>query len=162
MTKVVLCRVDSRLIHGQVMTKWIQQSQADHIVIVSDSVSKDSFLLDIYKMSAPPGINIDCYSEEQAAKLWKEEAVKGSILLLLPDLKTLHRSYDNGICMNKVQVGGLGGGPDRKVVYQNITLDKENAEILHELHEKGVEIIFQTIQEDSPMSFQEAYNRFQK
>ena len=78
MTKVVLCRVDSRLIHGQVMTKWLQQSQADHIVIVSDSVSKDSFLLDIYKMSAPPGINIDCYSEEQAAKLWKEEAVKGA------------------------------------------------------------------------------------
>ena len=87
---------------------------------------------------------------------------EGSILLLLPDLKTLHRSYDNGICMNKVQVGGLGGGPDRKVVYQNITLDKEDAEILHELHEKGVEIIFQTIPEDSPMSFQEAYNRFQK
>ena len=47
-------------------------------------------------------------------------------------------------------------------MYQNITLDKEDAEILHELHEKGVEIIFQTIPEDSPMSFQEAYNRFQK
>lgn len=162
MTKIVLCRVDSRLIHGQVMTKWIQQSQADHIVIISDSVSKDLFLLDIYKMSAPPGINIDCFNEEQAASLWKADAMKGNILLLLPDLKTLHRSYCNGIHVNKVQIGGLGGGPDRKVVYQNITLDKRDADILNELHEKGVDIIFQTIPEDNPMSFKEAYSRFRK
>ena len=29
--------------------------------------------------------------------------------------------------VNKVQIGGLGGGPSRKVVYQNITLDDADA-----------------------------------
>ena len=28
MSKIVLTRVDSRLIHGQVVTKWLQQSGA--------------------------------------------------------------------------------------------------------------------------------------
>ena len=34
MGKIVLTRVDSRLIHGQVMTKWVNQVQANKIVIV--------------------------------------------------------------------------------------------------------------------------------
>ena len=113
-------------------------------------------------MSAPPGIDIDCYSEEKAAALWKEDALKGKILLLLPDLKVLHRSYQNGIQVEKVQVGGLGGGPDRKVIYQNITLDQQDAQILKELSDQGVKVIFQTIPEDTPMPFAEAYHRFTK
>ena len=31
MSKIVLTRVDSRLIHGQVVTKWLQQSGANEI-----------------------------------------------------------------------------------------------------------------------------------
>ena len=36
MGNIVLTRVDSRLIHGQVMTKWVNQVQANKIVVVSD------------------------------------------------------------------------------------------------------------------------------
>lgn len=160
MTNVVLCRIDSRLIHGQVMTKWIQQSQADHIVIISNSVAQDSFLLDIYKMSAPPGIVIDCYEEEMAAALWKQDVLTGKILLLLPDLKTLYRSFYQGISVQQIQIGGLGGGPQRKAIYKNITLDEEDVAVLKELDQKGVNITFQIIPEDSPLSFADAYHRF--
>ena len=47
-------------------------------------------------------------------------------------------------------VGGLGGGPERKVVFQNITLDDADAEILEYLAGDGMDIIFQTIPEDAP------------
>ena len=36
MAEIVLCRVDSRLVHGQVMTKWVRQADANEIIIVSD------------------------------------------------------------------------------------------------------------------------------
>lgn len=162
MTNVVLCRVDSRLIHGQVMTKWIQQAQANRIVIISDTVSKDLFLLDIYKMSAPPGIEIDCYSEVDAVKKWDEDTIKGKVLLLLPDLKTVDSITKAGISIAKIQIGGLGGGPKRKVIYQNITLDDEDVQVLQSLDQKGVEIIFQTIPEDTPLRFADAYAKFIK
>lgn len=162
MTNVVLCRVDSRLIHGQVMTKWIQQAQANRIVIISDSVSKDLFLLDIYKMSAPPGIEIDCYSEEDAVKKWIEDEISGKVLLLFPDLKTVHNVLEAGIKVDKIQIGGLGGGPNRKVIYQNITLDDVDVEILKGFDDKGVEIIFQTIPEDTPLKFADAYAKFKR
>ena len=43
MAEIVLCRIDSRLIHGQVMTKWVNQSQANKIVVVSDELANDKF-----------------------------------------------------------------------------------------------------------------------
>lgn len=41
MTKIVLARVDDRLIHGQVMTAWIQYTGGNHIVIVDDVTAQD-------------------------------------------------------------------------------------------------------------------------
>ncbi len=51
---IVLCRVDSRLIHGQVVTKWVKQAQANRIVVVSEELEKDEFMRSVYLMAAPP------------------------------------------------------------------------------------------------------------
>ncbi|MFT4004432.1 MAG: PTS sugar transporter subunit IIB [Lacrimispora sp.] len=151
MAEIVLCRIDSRLIHGQVMTKWVNQSQANKIVVVSDSLAADEFMLEIYLMAAPPGIKVECYSKADAIENWKEKQFgSGRVLLLLPDLESMKEVYDGGICVTDVQVGGLGGAPNRKVVFQNITLDDADVETLLSLKEKGVKIIFQTIPEDVP------------
>ena len=160
MPDLTLCRVDSRLIHGQVMTKWVQQSAATNIVIISHAVAKDSFLMEIYKMSAPPGIDITCCNEADAAARWSEDSLIGKILLLLPDLKTLQRAVQNKITIPRVQIGGLGGGPNRKNVYKNITLDEADMQILKELHAKGIEITFQIIPEDHPVRFEEIEQRY--
>ncbi|MET1239102.1 PTS sugar transporter subunit IIB, partial [Enterococcus faecalis] len=58
MSKIVLTRVDSRLIHGQVVTKWLQQSGANEILVVSDELEQDEFLQSIYLMAAPPGVSV--------------------------------------------------------------------------------------------------------
>lgn len=44
MANIVLCRIDSRLIHGQVVTKWVGQSQANRIAVVSDELNADPFM----------------------------------------------------------------------------------------------------------------------
>ena len=163
MAEIVLCRVDSRLVHGQVMTKWVRQADANEIIIVSDTVSKDQFLLEIYKMSAPPGVEILCYGAEETVERWKEGTLlKGRVLLLFADIDTLHRVCSQGVEVKEVQVGGLGGGPDRKVVYQNITLNEKDAGLLKELADKGTTVIFQTIPEDRPLHLTEALERLGK
>lgn len=151
MGNLVLTRVDSRLIHGQVMTKWVNQVRANRIVVVSDELANDEFMRSIYLMSAPTGIQVDCITEAAAAEAYKSDVFgSGNVLLLLPSLPALKRLYDAGIRVSSVQVGGLGGGPSRKVVFQNITLDDADAAILDELVGSGIEITFQTIPEDTP------------
>lgn len=64
MANIVLCRIDSRLIHGQVVTKWVGQSQANRIAVVSDELDADPFMKNIYLMAAPPNIKVDCFSNQ--------------------------------------------------------------------------------------------------
>ena len=151
MAEIVLCRIDSRLIHGQVMTKWVNQSGANKIVVVSDELAKDPFMMEIYLLAAPQDVKVKCYSQKEVLEQWKENRFgEGKVLLLLPNLKTMKEVYDGGIGVTAIQVGGLGGAPNRKVVFQNITLDEADVEILTDLEKKGVNIIFQTIPEDAP------------
>ena len=42
MSEIKLARVDFRLMHGQVVTTWIQQVSADAILIVDDKSSSRS------------------------------------------------------------------------------------------------------------------------
>ena len=53
MAELVLTRIDSRLIHGQVVTKWVGQSGANRIIVVSDELVNDEFMKNIYLMAAP-------------------------------------------------------------------------------------------------------------
>ncbi len=72
MANIVLCRIDSRLIHGQVVTKWVGQSQANRIAVVSDELDADPFMKNIYLMAAPPNIKVDCFGNQSFAAAWKE------------------------------------------------------------------------------------------
>lgn len=161
MAQITLCRVDSRLIHGQVVTKWVSQSQANRIVVISNELEKDDFMKSIYLMAAPPGVKVDVFGVENGAKEWTENKFgNGNILLLLPDLKTLQDLVNSGFDLRSVQVGGLGGGPKRKVVYQNITLDDNDVEILKSLKSKNMTIYFQTIPEDSPQHLNKILEKY--
>lgn len=161
MADIVLCRIDSRLIHGQVMTKWVNQAQANKIVVVSDELAADAFMLEIYLLAAPAGVKVECYSRTDTIAHWKEDQFgSGRVLLLLPNLEFMQNIYENGIKVNEIQVGGLGGAPNRKVVFQNITLDDADVASLKKLQACGVNIIFQTIPEDVPQSFETILKKY--
>ena len=118
-------------------------------------------LMEIYLLSAPSGVKIICYSEQDAIKEWENNNFgEGNILLLLPNLISLKKAYDGGLKVKSIQIGGLGGAPNRKVVFQNITLDDNDVEILKYLDSKDIEIIFQTIPEDTPKTFKEAIKKY--
>ena len=104
-------------------------------------------------MSAPAGIEVLCLTEAQTVEEYQKDVFgSGNVLLLLPGLGELKRIYDDGVKVQSIQVGGLGGGPERKVVFQNITLDDTDAQIVEELADEGVQIVFQTIPEDAPQT----------
>lgn len=161
--EIVLCRVDSRLIHGQVVTKWVGQSNANRIIVVSDQLEKDQFMRSIYLMAAPPDVKVDCLGKASLLKANEEGKLdKGRILLILPDIDTLKSLVDDGFYKGKVQIGGLGGGPERKVVFQNITLNEHDANILKALASSGMDIYFQTIPEDAPQSFDKILEKYER
>ena len=163
MGSIVLARVDSRLIHGQVITKWISQVGADRIVVINNALVKDPFMMSIYKMAAPPNIQIDVFSIDDSVSAWaKDQFGNGKILLLFADLKTALEVIEKGVEVKKLQVGGLGAAPNRKVIFQNITLDGKDMDILKALEAHKVDVFFQVIPEDRVLSLKEVYIKYNK
>lgn len=161
MSKIVLARVDSRLIHGQVVTKWLQQSAANEIVVVSDDLEQDEFLQNIYLMAAPPGVKVIIKGTDSVKSYWEEATAKSSkVLFLVPDLVTLKEMVEAGIVTEGVQVGGLGGGPNRKNVVKNINLSEEDVAILEGLLAKEINVYFQAIPEENPVPIQKLIEKY--
>ncbi|WP_294614291.1 PTS sugar transporter subunit IIB [uncultured Gilliamella sp.] len=161
MAKIVLCRIDSRLIHGQVVTKWVGQSQANRIVVVSDELENDPFMKNIYLMAAPPNVKVDCLGNQHFVQLWTENQLgEGNVLVLFPSLTTVCQAIEMGFTIDKIQVGGLGGGPNRKAVFQNITLDDNDVKTLEKIKQFGVDVYFQTIPEDKPQQVDDVLKKY--
>lgn len=161
MAKIVLCRIDSRLIHGQVVTKWVGQSQANRIAVVSDELDADPFMKSIYLMAAPPNVKVDCFSNQSFAAAWLDNQLgEGNVLVLFPNLAAVQQAVIAGFDVSNIQVGGLGGGPNRKAVFQNITLDDADVVVLRDLQQRGVKVYFQTIPEDKPQALEDILKKY--
>ena len=142
---IELTRVDFRLIHCQVITRWLTQCQINEIVTIDTALSKDAFMQEVFKMAAPKGVKITIVNVEDAVKRQQEGAFdKNRVMVLFKGVAELNAAVQAGLKLEKVQIGGLGGGPGRKAVNNAITLDRADADTLLELEKMGIEIYFQT------------------
>lgn len=149
MENIGLIRIDDRLVHGQVVTKWIHETKCNIIVIVDNYLVTNSYLSNVFKMAAPRGIEVEVKSAEQFAKEWINNNFSSKRLLVLyKSIKVLKESFDKGFKFNKVQVGGIGSAAGRKLVYHTVTLSQEDAEILKELSNQNVDVFFQCVPDD--------------
>lgn len=83
MRNVVLARVDERLLHGQVATKWIQATAATTILLVDDDLVKDAFVCALFKGLKPVGTMLEILTIEQAVEWLSDKPVKGEKVILL-------------------------------------------------------------------------------
>ena len=156
MADIKLVRIDFRLIHGQVITKWFGQIMGKEIVIVDDALSADSFMSSVYEMSAPPGAKVHVYSVEQAVEKWNNDTFSnGRTLVLFKNVDQVYAAYKAGFPFQEIQIGGLGSAPGRKVVFGPITLNDHDAGLLNEMDKAGVHIYLHQVPEEGKMEFKE-------
>ncbi len=152
---IKLVRIDFRLIHGQVITKWVRTVSANMILIVNDDLFNDKFMFDIYKMSAPTGIKVDVMTKDAFIEAWKANQFESdNVMILLKSVKDAYYLYKNDVVFEELQIGGLGGGPGRKVVFGPITLDKTDVEQLDEISSGNTKVYFHQVPEDPSAEYE--------
>lgn len=146
MAEISLARIDSRLIHGQVLIMWTKIFPSKRILIIDDGIANDPFMFKIFKMAAPPNMKLEVLTAKQAAQKWQENRLGsvGPVFVLFKSVPAMYQAYQEGFAFDQLQLGGIGGGTGRiPVVAGNISLDEEDAKKLEELHQKGVSITLQ-------------------
>lgn len=155
MANISLIRIDSRLIHGQVITKWVKIAKANRIIIIDDELAQDDFMASIYTASAPKGISVEIISVDNALKAWEGDQMgKGELLILFKDAESCHRMFKGGLPMKKIQIGGLPSASGRKTILRAVSMDQKDFEKLKEISDSGTEVFIHIIPEEPRMDFE--------
>lgn len=157
---IKLTRIDSRLIHGQVITKWVKQTGANEIMIIDDQLAKDEFMLSIYRMAAPSDIPVSVKTVAGAVSDWKENKFDGKkFFILFKDVDTAYSTFQGAFPLKQLQIGGLGSGPGKKKVYGPIYFNDNDVALLKEMNNSGIEVTLQQVPEEPSLSFEKALLR---
>lgn len=161
MENLKLTRIDFRLIHGQVMTRWVKKYDIESIVVIDDRSTKSPILKKILLNAAPAGVKVEVESVESAAQRWKEgNFPKLNLLILFKDPETAKRAWEAGINYPVLQVGGIEGSGNKKNICRNITMSEEDIKHLKVIYDGGVEVFCQPIPEDAEYPFKNALDKF--
>ena len=76
--KVCFCRVDYRLLHGQVTNAWTSKYKIKHIFVVDDELYKDDIARRVLMMASPSGVNTSVYSTDQMAGILQQTSILSS------------------------------------------------------------------------------------
>lgn len=161
MAEIKLFRIDSRLIHGQIITKWLKVTQADKIVVVDEMLAADDFMKEVYVAAVPKEISVDIYDTDKAMEEWERNRFgDGKVLVLVRDVATCLRLHARGFSMDSVQIGELPNGPGRTPVYKAVSFSKQEVENLKVLYDEGINIVLHIVPDNPSMEFEKVIKKF--
>ena len=157
---IKLCRVDHRLLHGQVAFSWTNELNADCILIANDAVVHDEVFKTTMKLAKPSGVKLVIKSLEDSIKAINSGVTDKYRLLVV--VKTIHDANILSAGCSSVKSINLGV-TIRREGYRQISKaifinDKDEAE-LKELQERGVSVFIQQLPAESAVALDHVLHR---
>lgn len=149
--KYVLARVDTRLLHGQVASNWCKQLKPDRIIVVSDSVSKDSLRKSMIEQVAPPGIKAHVVPLDKMAKVAKDTRFGNTrALLLFETPEDALKAYEKGVQFESLNLGSIAHSNGKVVITKVMSMDNTDLASIKKLMSLGVKMDVRKVPADSP------------
>lgn len=152
--KFVMCRVDTRLLHGQVATTWTKQTNPDRIIVVSDGVAHDELRKTMIQQAAPPGVKAHVIPIKKMIEVAKDPrfgATKAMLLFETP--QDLLKCVEGGVDIKDVNLGSMAHSVGKVVATQAIAVDADDVATLEKLAAKGIKFDIRKVPADSPENF---------
>lgn len=144
---ILLCRIDDRLIHGQVVVGWGAALGLDFIAVVDEELSASEWEQDLYRAGLPENIEACFASVAEAIREfpgWKANDQRG--FALTRDIATMGRLAEGGALDGLgVNVGGIHAAPGRRRVTPYLFLSPADEAELERLRAAGVEVTAQDV-----------------
>lgn len=148
--EIGLARIDDRLIHGQVATRWTKESRVSRIVVVNDDVAKDSVRSTMLKSVAPPGITAHVVDVEKMIRVYNNPEYAGErMMLLFTNPTDVVRLMEAGVEFKSINVGGMAYKDGKKMITSAVAVDEKDIEAFKVLDAKNIELDVRKVSNDS-------------
>ncbi|MBC1492426.1 PTS sugar transporter subunit IIB [Listeria booriae] len=144
-------RIDDRIIHGQVVTRWAKFKPCNGILVVDEKAANDPLQKRILEHAAPPGVKVGVYTVlEGVEKVNKARNAKNSYFVIVNSPITLEKLVESGADFGKdLNVGPMSSRTSTKQIAKNVSITVEEEAAFDYLHKHGIEITFQLIPDES-------------
>jgi PTS system mannose-specific IIB component/fructoselysine and glucoselysine-specific PTS system IIB component len=151
---IVLCRIDDRLVHGQVVIGWGRAMGIDLIILVDDQVAASEWEQELYRMAVPPEIEVRFVTMADAARQmseWQSNGKRG--LVLTGDLETMAalRTSSPDV-VQRINLGGIHHRAGRRERLPFIYLTDQELGTLRALEAGGAVITAQDLPTTAPVA----------
>lgn len=148
--KINLCRIDDRLIHGQVATVWAKEANAERIIVCSDEVAKDDIRKTLLLQVGPPGIKVSVVDIAKAIRVYNNLKYENdTVFLLFTCPQDVLRMIEGGVPITSVNIGGMAFKTGKEQITKAVSVDESDKDAFRKMHERGVELEIRPVATDN-------------
>ncbi|MEI7347692.1 PTS mannose transporter subunit IIAB [Dickeya chrysanthemi] len=151
--KIGLARIDDRLIHGQVATRWTKETNVSRIIVVSDEVAADNVRKTLLTQVAPPGVTAHVVDVAKAVRVYDNpKYASDRVMLLFTNPADVLRLVESGVKITSVNIGGMAYRQGKTQVNNAVSIDDKDIDAFNKLHARGIELEVRKVSTDSKIN----------
>ncbi|WP_034915308.1 PTS mannose transporter subunit IIAB [Erwinia sp. 9145] len=158
--KIGLARIDDRLIHGQVATRWTKETNVTRIIVVSDEVAADHVRKTLLTQVAPPGVTAHVVDVAKMIRVWNNPKYAGErVMLLFTNPTDVERLVEAGVKIPSVNIGGMAFRQGKTQVNNAVSVDEKDIVAFKKLNERGIELEVRKVSSDQRLKMMDLINK---
>jgi mannose PTS system EIIAB component len=147
--EIAWCRIDSRLLHGQVAMAWSKQICPTRIVVVSDGVAHDELRKTLITEAAPPGTRANVVPVDKMVQILNDDRFAGQkFLLLFENPQDVLRVVEQGVKIPLINIGGMAHSTGKTIIGSAVSVNKDDVACFEKLRDAGCEFCVQKVPTD--------------
>lgn len=155
--EIAFCRIDDRLIHGQVATVWSKVTGCNRIMCVSDEVAKDELRKKLLLQVVPPGLKGYVIPVAKAIEAYKNPKYDSfKTLFLFTNPGDVLRAVKGGIPFKSVNLGGKCFKDGDTLISQAVSVNADDVAAIKELVSMGIEVEMRKLANDPKVDAMDA------
>ncbi len=144
-----LVRLDDRMIHGQIVTKWSKVIKVDRIIVANDKAGSNPIIAKSLMMAAPADKKTAVKTVDEAIKLLHNPlAANHDILLIVANPSDLLKVVNEIEGIKRINIGNWGlqaatDGKKREQITNFVALSDDEKDILRQVADKVEDFVIQ-------------------
>ncbi|MGK0607199.1 PTS system mannose/fructose/N-acetylgalactosamine-transporter subunit IIB [Enterococcus gilvus] len=152
---IVFNRIDDRLIHGQVVTTWVNMYKIEQIIILNNKIAHDKTQKNILAMAAPQGIRVKVFSIAKFAEIIESNDITRRTMLLFSNSEDVLQAVELGVPIKELNIGGMRFQEGRKRLTKTLSVTPNENAAFKKLLADGVDISVQMVPNDERIELKE-------
>ena len=158
-----LARIDDRLIHGQVATRWTKETNVTRIIVVSDEVAADNVRKTLLTQVAPPGVTAHVVDVAKMIRVYNNPKYAGErVMLLFTNPTDVLRIVEEGVKITTVNIGGMAYRQGKTQVNNAVSVDEKDIAAFKKLNERNIELEVRKVSNDPKLKMMDLINKVAK